>query len=81
MGTSYNLIPVLAATLSTAAPVGIDLAYPLIPVFLKYGIEFKLAANTANESEGVTKKAFLPNIYKNVTHKFICYILIIFHTN
>lgn len=62
MGTSNSLMPFLAATLSTAAPVGIDLAYPLIPVFLKYGIEFKLAANTANESEGVTKKAFLPKI-------------------
>lgn len=75
MGTSYNLTPVLAATLSTAAPVGMDLAYPLIPVFLKYGIEFKLAANTANESEGVTKKAFLPSIYKDVKHKFICFYI------
>lgn len=62
VGTSKSLTPVLAATLSTAAPVGIDLAYPLTPVFLKYGIESKFAANTANESEGVTKKAFLPNI-------------------
>lgn len=62
MGTSKSLTPVLAATLSTAAPVGIDLAYPLTPVFLKYAIEFKLAANTANESDGVTKNAFLPII-------------------
>lgn len=63
-------MPFLAATLSIAAPVGIDLAYPLIPVFLKYGIVFKLAANTASESEGVTKKAFLPNIYNNIKYKF-----------
>ncbi|KAL0129514.1 hypothetical protein PUN28_001642 [Cardiocondyla obscurior] len=48
-----------SATLSTAAAVGIDLAYPFTPVFWKYGINFRLAANTAKESEGVTKKAFL----------------------
>lgn len=48
--------------LSMAPAVGIDLANPLTPVFWKYGIHSKLAANTANESDGVTKNAFLPKI-------------------
>lgn len=65
VGTSKNFISFLEATLSTAAAVGMDLAYPLIPVFWKYGINFRLAANTAKESEGVTKKAFFPKICKH----------------
>lgn len=47
---------------STAPAVGILRAYPLTPFRLKYGMVSKFAANTANESDGVTKNAFFPRI-------------------
>lgn len=56
VGVSYNSFNYfLAATLSNAPEVGIDLAAPINP-FLN--IKLALAANIANESEGVTKNYF-----------------------
>ena len=49
------------ATKSSAPEVGIDLATPQSPFFLKYGMCSLLAAMTASESQGVTKNAFRPN--------------------
>ena len=42
--------------------MGMLRAKPLTPVFLKYGIASRLAAITARESHGDTKKPFLPMI-------------------
>mmetsp|Transcript_4179 Transcript_4179/g.15319 ORF Transcript_4179/g.15319 Transcript_4179/m.15319 type:complete len:205 (-) Transcript_4179:767-1381(-) len=60
VGVSKHSTPAFAATRSSAAAVGIDLASPLSPL-LKYGMHWAFAAMMATESEGVTKK-LLPKI-------------------
>jgi hypothetical protein len=62
VGTSNISLPSFAATLSTAAPVGIDLAKPCTPLDLKYGMHSRLLAMTARLSLGVTKNALFPII-------------------
>ena len=56
VGVSNNFNPNLAATLSMAPEVGIDLATPVNGELRKHS-EFE--ARIAKESEGVTKKLFL----------------------
>lgn len=58
VGVSNNYKLFLIVTLSNAPDVGIDLAAPNNP-FLN--MRWAFAANTANESDGVTKN-YLPNI-------------------
>ena len=48
--------------LSRAPLVGMLRAYPLHGLDLKYGMQSKLLAMTANESHGVTKNALPPKI-------------------
>ena len=60
VGVSKHSTPILVATRSSAAAVGMERARPLRPS-LKYGMHFAFAAMMATESEGVTKK-LLPRI-------------------
>lgn len=52
----------ILAYLSRAVLVGILLPNPRTPICRKYGMQERLAAMMARESEGLTKKPFWPRI-------------------
>lgn len=58
VGTSKYSMPFFCATKSIALLVGILLASPFTPVFLKYGITSAQCAMIATESLGVTNAPF-----------------------
>jgi hypothetical protein len=69
VGVSNKFNPNLAATLSMAPEVGIDLATPVNGELRKHS-EFE--ARIANESEGVTKKLLLHFLLFSQNHVTIC---------